>query len=113
MKIFCNIGNILPKTAKPTDNALIYGCDACEFMQDNELHRCSKFIAIAGKTPDGKDVDEWRCSDSWLPVLILENAMTNRGQTAAIESMRNEAVKSSNEFNAFLYQAIEQKKLNG
>ena len=112
VNIFCNIGNTLPKDAVPTENAKSYGCNACEYIQMNEVHRCNKFIAIAGRTPDGDDVDEWRCSDAWIPTLILENAMTNRGQTEAIESFRNESVKGQAIFNNLLATATEQKKLN-
>jgi len=96
VNIFCNIGNTLPKDAVPTENAKSYGCNACEYIQMNEVNRCNKFIAIAGKTPDGDDVDEWRCSDAWEPVLILENAMTNRGQTEALTDTRDRLLQVLN-----------------
>ena len=44
--IKCYRGNILPKEAKATENSKSFGCDACEYMENNELIRCSKFIVL-------------------------------------------------------------------
>jgi len=42
-----------------------------------------------------KDVDEWGCAMAWLPVLIIENSQQQRQTGAAVESFRNEMVKSN------------------
>jgi hypothetical protein len=63
----------------------------CESIKDGKHNRCALYICLAGEDPQtGKPVDEWRCSFAWQPILLVENAMTNRGQTAAIESFRND-----------------------
>jgi len=36
---------------------------------------------------------------SWMPMLQVEMSSTNRGQTQALESFRNETVKGQEEFN--------------
>ncbi len=67
----------------------------CEEIKDNQIYRCRWYIALKGKDPQSeKDIDEWGCAMSWLPVLLIENAQTNRGQTQAIESFRNEVGKN-------------------
>lgn len=79
----------------------------CETILDNRMHRCRWYIALRGKNPMGEDViDRWGCAMEWLPVLLVENAQTNRGQTQAIESFRNEMVDGQNTFNALIATAI-------
>lgn len=75
----------------------------CEGIKNNEAFRCRWFVEIAGKHPQtGADVMEWRCAMEWMPILMIELAQTNRGQTAAIESFRNETVKGQTDFNNLL-----------
>lgn len=79
----------------------------CETIRDNRMHRCRWYIALRGKNPQGEDIiDKWGCAMEWLPVLLVENAQTNRGQTQAIESFRNEMVNGQNSFNALMATAI-------
>ena len=75
----------------------------CEKIKDNKLHRCRAYAQIAGRDALGNDHNEWKCSVfEWQPILLLEISGTNRGQTQAIESMRNETVKRQDAFiNAF------------
>jgi hypothetical protein len=57
---------------------------------------CAWFIQIRGKNPNtGEDVDEWGCAQAWLPVLMIENSQQQRSTSAAVESFRNEMVKSN------------------
>jgi hypothetical protein len=71
----------------------------CEGIKDNKLHRCRAYIQIAGRDQLGNEVNEFKCSVfEWQPILLLEIAGTNRGQTAAIESMRNETVIRQDHF---------------
>ena len=58
---------------------------------------CAWFMKIQGKNPQtGADIDEWGCSMSWLPVLMIENSQQQRQTGAAVESFRNEMVKANN-----------------
>lgn len=75
----------------------------CEEIKDNKIHRCRWYINVKGIHPQTKEeVDTWDCSMAWLPLLTIENAKTNRGQTQALESLRNEMIKGQNEFNTLL-----------
>jgi capsule polysaccharide export protein KpsE/RkpR len=50
----------------------------------------------------GEDVDHWSCAVTWMPMLTIENSQQQRQTGAAVESFRNEVVKS-NEENRQLY----------
>jgi hypothetical protein len=55
--------------------------------------KCSWFTQVRGTNPNtGKEVDEWGCAMTWLPVLLIENAQQSRQTGAAVESFRNEVV---------------------
>ena len=43
----------------------------------------------------GEEVDDWSCAVTWLPSLMIENSQQQRQTGAAIESFRNETVKST------------------
>jgi len=56
---------------------------------------------VAGyDTNTGKDVENWECAVSWLPMLLIENAGQQRQTGAAVESFRNEVVKANENANA-------------
>lgn len=66
----------------------------CEEIKDNKLHRCAWYTQLAGQNPQtGEQINEWKCAMAWMPIMMVENAQTNRGQTAAICSMRDETIK--------------------
>ena len=57
---------------------------------------CAWFLKIRGHNPNtGEEVDDWGCSVAWMPVLLIENAQMSRQTGAAVESFRNEMVKSN------------------
>lgn len=65
----------------------------CEEIKDNKLHRCSWYTQLQGINPQTNEpINTWNCSLAWMPILLVENAGTNRGQTAALESFRNAVV---------------------
>jgi hypothetical protein len=65
--------------------------------------KCSWFTQMRGTNPNtGKDVDEWGCAITWLPVLLVENAQQSRQAGAAIESFRNEMVSANQSNQAML-----------
>lgn len=68
----------------------------CPLIQaDCKGIQCSWFTQVRGTNPNtGKEVDEWGCAVTWLPVLLIENAQQSRQSGAAIESFRNEMVKA-------------------
>jgi hypothetical protein len=66
----------------------------CERVVDGVLERCAWYTCLKGKNPQGEDIiDEWGCAIAWLPIMSVEVAQTNRGQTHAIESFRDETLK--------------------
>lgn len=68
----------------------------CEELRDGAIHRCAWFVKLAGQNPTtGEQIDEQGCAMSWMPVLLVENARTNRGTSAAVESFRNEMMRAN------------------
>jgi hypothetical protein len=59
-------------------------------------HKCPLWTQLRGTHPqNGSEVDEWACSLSWLPMLLIENAKEVRQGAAATESFRNEMVQGT------------------
>jgi hypothetical protein len=47
-----------------------------------------------GSDPNtGESVNRYACSDSWMPMLLIENSQQQRQTGAAVESFRNEMIK--------------------
>lgn len=70
--------------------------------------QCSWFMLVRGKHPQtGQDVDEWGCAMTWLPVLLIENSQQQRQTGAAVESFRNEVVKSAEDVTQRMLQSTE------
>lgn len=68
----------------------------CEEVRDGKIMRCAWFTKMAGQNPQtGEQIDEQGCAMHWLPVLLVENARTNRGTASAVESFRNEMVTAN------------------
>lgn len=58
-------------------------------------HDCAWYAHVVGKDPQtGNDMDHWDCAVRWLPIMITEQARQTRGVQAAVESARNEAIKT-------------------
>lgn len=58
--------------------------------------KCSWFTRIQGyDTNTGKDVDEYQCAVTLLPMLLVENSGQQRQTGSAVESFRNEMVKAN------------------
>jgi hypothetical protein len=57
---------------------------------------CSWFTQLRGINPNtGKEIDEWGCAMAWMPMLMIENSQQQRQTGAAVESFRNEMVKTN------------------
>jgi len=68
----------------------------CQEAKGDHIEQCAWFTKMAGENPQtGEQTDEYGCAMSWLPVLLVENARTNRGTSAAVESFRNEMVNAN------------------
>ena len=58
--------------------------------------QCSWFTQVRGLNPNtGEEIDDWSCAVTWLPTLLIENSQQQRATGSAIESFRNETVKST------------------
>jgi len=64
----------------------------CEEIKDNKICRCAWYVKMTGVDASGEDHDEWKCAMAWQPILLTEVSGTNRGQTSALESFRNETI---------------------
>jgi hypothetical protein len=72
----------------------------CETTRDKKIIRCAWYTKMVGLDPNtGKEIDDWACAMSWMPMLQVEMSSTNRGQTQALESFRNETIKGQEVFN--------------
>jgi hypothetical protein len=92
---------------EPKANCPLNNFEPCKQLE------CAWFLKIRGKNPNtGEDIDEWGCSMSWLPILLIENAQMSRQTGAAVESFRNEMVKV-NESSQHLLTAAINKKIGG
>jgi len=71
--------------------------DYCPLLKKDCIGlKCSWFTQIRGTNPNtGKEVDEWSCAIAWMPMLMVENSQQQRQTGAAVESFRNEMVKSN------------------
>ena len=62
-----------------------------------KLSRCAWYTSITGVDQQGKEYDEFKCSMAWMPILQIEMAGTNRGQTDVLCSFRDEMIKGNKE----------------
>jgi len=71
--------------------------DFCPLIQKKcKEHKCKFYIQVIGMNPNtGQDVNEWNCAVAWLPMLLIEGSQQTRQAGAAIESFRNEMVKTN------------------
>lgn len=78
----------------------------CEEIKNNKIYRCMWYTKVVGTDPNtGEEHEDWSCAISWMPTLQLEMSRTNRGQTEALESFRNQTVKGQSEFNQLIAKA--------
>jgi len=57
---------------------------------------CAWFVRVQGIDKNtGNQVDEYQCAIAWMPMLLIENSGQQRQTGAAVESFRNEMVKSN------------------
>lgn len=77
-------------------------------------HKCPLYVQLRGTDPNtGKEVDQWGCSLAFLPMLLIENAQQSRQTGAAVESFRNEMVKSNKVMTAIAMASRDTKQIEG
>ena len=60
--------------------------------------KCSWFVEVRGMNPNtGEMVDEWNCAVAWVPMMQIETSQQARQAGAAVESFRNEVVRTNSE----------------
>lgn len=69
----------------------------CPLIKDDCIElKCSFYTHVRGTDPQSqREVDEYACAISWLPILLINTAQQARQGAAATESMRNELVTAS------------------
>lgn len=76
---------IEPKATCPLNNF-----EPCRQME------CGWFMKVAGTHPNtGEQLEDWGCAVTWLPVMLIENSRQQHSTASAVESFRNEMVKSN------------------
>lgn len=72
------------------ENCPLNGFESCKQFD------CAWFVHMRGTDPNsGQEVDEHSCAVSWMPLLLVENALHTRHTGSAVESFRNEMVKAN------------------
>lgn len=75
---------------KPKNNCPLNNFEPCKELE------CAWFMKVVGKDPQSeKEIEDWGCAVTWIPVLTIENSQQQRQTGAAVESFRNEMVKSN------------------
>ena len=81
---------------------VVYTCplgSECETAKKDEstgkmkLYRCRWYVKMRGKDPQSdNEIDEFRCSMEWMPLLQVEHSLFDRQTGAAVESLRNNVI---------------------
>jgi hypothetical protein len=75
---------------EPKNNCPLNNFEPCKQLD------CAWFIEIHGTHPNtGEPVKDWGCTMVMMPMMLLENAKQQHSTSAAVESFRNEMVKSN------------------
>ena len=70
-------------------------CPLNNFDPCKELE-CAWFMKVSGKHPQkDEEVEDWGCAMAWTPIFLMENNRVSFQVGAAVESFRNEMVKSN------------------
>jgi hypothetical protein len=73
--------------------------------------KCSWYTQVRGMNPNtGQMVDEWNCAVSWMPMMQIETSQQARQAGAAVESFRNEVVRTNSENQQLYLNFMEQNK---
>jgi hypothetical protein len=71
-------------------------CPLHKKPMEQVCHKCPWWTQVRGKHPQShEEIDRWGCAMAWLPMMLIENSQTQRQTGAAVESFRNEMVRSN------------------
>lgn len=85
---------------KTKENCPLNNFEPCKQLE------CAWFLQLRGTHPQtGEELDDWGCSIAWIPMLLVENSRQQAQTGAAVESFRNEMVKSNEISNQVLLAA--------
>jgi hypothetical protein len=86
--------------------------DYCPLIKKKCIElKCSWYTQVRGMNPNtGEEVDEWGCAISWIPMLQIETSQQARQAGAAVESFRNEVVRSNSQNQQLYLEFIENTK---
>lgn len=75
---------------EPKSNCPLNNFEPCKQMD------CAWFMKVAGTHPNtGEQLEDWGCAMAMMPMMLLENARQQHSTASAVESFRNEMVKSN------------------
>jgi hypothetical protein len=75
---------------EPKNNCPLNNFEPCKQMD------CAWFIKIAGTNPNtGEQLEDWGCTMTMMPMMLIENARQQRSTAAAVESFRDEMVRNN------------------
>lgn len=82
--------------ARKPQSESTYLCPLFKQKQEDVCHTCGFYTHVRGNHPQtGQELDHWACAIEWLPTLLIENSQQSRQTGAAVESFRNEMVRSN------------------
>ena len=75
---------------EPKSNCPLNNFEPCKQLD------CAWFIEIHGTHPNtGQPLKDWGCAMAMMPLMLIENARQQHSTASAVESFRNEMVKSN------------------
>jgi hypothetical protein len=73
--------------------------------------KCAWYTQVRGMNPNtGEMIDEWKCAITWMPMMQIETSQQARQAGAAVESFRNEVVRTNSENQQLYLNFMEQTK---
>jgi hypothetical protein len=81
----------------------------CPLIKKNCIeHKCAWYTQVRGLNPNtGQEIDQWGCAVSWMPVMSIEVAQKQYQTAAAVESFRNEIVRTNSENQQLYLDSVE------
>lgn len=72
---------------------------------------CGWFMKVAGTHPNtGEQLEDWGCAVTWIPIMLMENGRQQHSTASAVESFRNEMVRSNEAGQQALLSVLQQAK---
>ena len=82
-------------------------CPLNNFEPCKQLN-CGWFMEVHGTNPNtGEQIKDWGCAVTWIPMMLIDNSKQQHSTASAVESFRNEMVKSNEIGQQILISAIQ------